>query len=49
MLKMFPNMFPFGDTQFRGLPMMPIQGMTPQATRQARRVYAGIFLPVGNE
>jgi len=32
---MFPNMFPFGNAQFGGLPVMPVQAMTQQATRHA--------------
>ncbi|XP_057825482.2 splicing factor U2af large subunit B isoform X2 [Cryptomeria japonica] len=46
---MFPNMFPFGNTQFGGLPVMPVQAMTQQATRHARRVYVGGLPPMANE
>lgn len=46
---MFPNMFPFGNAQFGGLPVMPVQAMTQQATRHARRVYVGGLPPMANE
>ncbi|XP_010446758.1 PREDICTED: splicing factor U2af large subunit A isoform X1 [Camelina sativa] len=47
---MFPNMFPLPTGQpFGGLPMMPIQAMTQQATRHARRVYVGGLSPTANE
>ncbi|CAN6986442.1 unnamed protein product [Brassica oleracea var. botrytis] len=47
---MFPNIFPLQTGQaFGGLPMMPIQAMTQQATRHARRVYVGGLSPVANE
>ncbi|KAH9314204.1 hypothetical protein KI387_022831 [Taxus chinensis] len=46
---MFPNMFQFGNTQFGGLPVMPVQAMTQQATRHARRVYVGGLPPMANE
>lgn len=46
---MFPNMFPFGNTQFGTLPVMPAQAMTQQATRHARRVYVGSLPPMANE
>ncbi|CAK9152511.1 unnamed protein product [Ilex paraguariensis] len=49
---MFPNMFPFGNTQvnqFGTLPLMPAQAMTQQATRHARRVYVGGLPPNANE
>ncbi|BBN15275.1 splicing factor U2AF 65 kDa subunit [Marchantia polymorpha subsp. ruderalis] len=45
----FPTMFPFGGTQFGGLPAMPAQAMTQQATRHARRVYVGGLPPMANE
>ncbi|KAL3681412.1 hypothetical protein R1sor_024368 [Riccia sorocarpa] len=45
----FPSMFPFGGTQFGGLPAMPAQAMTQQATRHARRVYVGGLPPMANE
>jgi len=45
----FPGMFPFGGTQFGGLPGMPAQAMTQQATRHARRVYVGGLPPMANE
>ncbi|KAF2300147.1 hypothetical protein GH714_009907 [Hevea brasiliensis] len=45
----FPNMFPMGASQqFGSLPIMPIQAMTQQATRHARRVIGGL-LPTANE
>uniref|UniRef100_A0A0C9RMP9 Splicing factor U2af large subunit n=1 Tax=Wollemia nobilis TaxID=56998 RepID=A0A0C9RMP9_9CONI len=46
---MFPNMFPFGSTQFGTLSVMPAQAMTQQATRHARRVYVGSLPPMANE
>ncbi|KAL7107249.1 hypothetical protein ACP275_06G042400 [Erythranthe tilingii] len=42
---MFPNMLP----QFGALQMMPVQAMTQQATRHARRVYVGGLPPTANE
>jgi len=47
---MFPNMFslPSGQ-QFGALPIMPVQAMTQQATRHARRVYVGGLPPSANE
>ncbi|XP_024379078.1 splicing factor U2af large subunit B isoform X2 [Physcomitrium patens] len=45
----FPSMFPFGGAQFGGLPGMPAQAMTQQATRHARRVYVGGLPPMANE
>ncbi|CAN1225060.1 Splicing factor U2af large subunit B [Linum perenne] len=47
---MFPNLFqsPNGQ-QFGSLPIMPIQAMTQQATRHARRVYVGGLPPSANE
>lgn len=48
-MTMLPNMFPFGTTQFGGLPLMPAQAMTQQATRHARRVYVGGLPPMANE
>ncbi|XP_057999805.1 splicing factor U2af large subunit B isoform X7 [Hevea brasiliensis] len=42
-------MFPMGASQFGSLPIMPIQAMTQQATRHARRVYVGGLLPTANE
>ncbi|OVA13223.1 RNA recognition motif domain [Macleaya cordata] len=47
--EMFPNMFPFGSTQFGALQLMPAQSMTQQATRHARRVYVGGLPPLANE
>ncbi|XP_010244306.1 PREDICTED: splicing factor U2af large subunit B-like isoform X3 [Nelumbo nucifera] len=44
---MFPNMFPLPG-QF-GVPVMPVQAMTQQATRHARRVYVGGLPPTANE
>ncbi|KAK6917531.1 RNA recognition motif domain [Dillenia turbinata] len=47
---MFPNVIPFGATQALGaLPLMPVQAMTQQATRHARRVYVGGLPPTANE
>ncbi|XP_073122435.1 splicing factor U2af large subunit B-like isoform X1 [Henckelia pumila] len=46
---MFPNMLPLAGGQFGTLPLMPIQAMTQQATRHARRVYVGGLPPSANE
>ncbi|XP_009629636.1 splicing factor U2af large subunit B [Nicotiana tomentosiformis] len=46
---MFPNMFPLASGQFGALPVMPIQAMTQQATRHARRVYVGGLPAHANE
>ncbi|XP_021992610.1 splicing factor U2af large subunit B isoform X1 [Helianthus annuus] len=46
---MFQNMFPLAPGQFGGLPVMPVQAMTQQATRHARRVYVGGLSPSANE
>ncbi|EOA34924.1 hypothetical protein CARUB_v10020009mg [Capsella rubella] len=47
---MFPNMFPMVPGQQLGtLPVMPVQAMTQQATRHARRVYVGGLPPTANE
>ncbi|XXG49394.1 hypothetical protein AAC387_Pa02g3594 [Persea americana] len=46
---MFPNMFPLAAGQFGTLPVMPVQAMTQQATRHARRVYVGGLSPTANE
>ncbi|CAI0442073.1 unnamed protein product [Linum tenue] len=47
---MFPNMFPLSAGQtFGTLPVMPVQAMTQQATRHARRVYVGGLPPTANE
>ncbi|CAL5371180.1 unnamed protein product [Camellia sinensis] len=46
---MFPNMFPLASGQFAALPVMPVQAMTQQATRHARRVYVGGLPPSANE
>ncbi|XP_021295775.1 splicing factor U2af large subunit B-like isoform X4 [Herrania umbratica] len=46
----FPNMFPLATGQpFGALPVMPVQAMTQQATRHARRVYVGGLPPTANE
>ncbi|KAE8682041.1 Splicing factor U2af large subunit B [Hibiscus syriacus] len=46
----FPNMFPLTTGQpFGALPVMPVQAMTQQATRHARRVYVGGLSPTANE
>ncbi|XP_072978900.1 splicing factor U2af large subunit A-like isoform X2 [Typha angustifolia] len=46
---MFPNIFPMAAGQFPTLPVMPVQAMTQQATRHARRVYVGGLSPTANE
>ncbi|CAN8245028.1 unnamed protein product [Cochlearia groenlandica] len=47
---MFPNMFSMVPGQQLGaLPVMPVQAMTQQATRHARRVYVGGLPPTANE
>ncbi|XP_031268415.1 splicing factor U2af large subunit B isoform X1 [Pistacia vera] len=47
---MFPNIFPLATgQQFGALPVMPVQAMTQQATRHARRVYVGGLPPTANE
>ncbi|ESQ29385.1 hypothetical protein EUTSA_v10023361mg [Eutrema salsugineum] len=47
---MFPSMFPMVPGQQLGaLPVMPVQAMTQQATRHARRVYVGGLPPSANE
>ncbi|KAL6531263.1 hypothetical protein OROHE_014332 [Orobanche hederae] len=46
---MFPNMLPLAPGQFAALPVMPVQAMTQQATRHARRVYVGGLPPSANE
>ncbi|XP_075656074.1 splicing factor U2af large subunit A isoform X2 [Castanea sativa] len=47
---MFPNIFPLSTgQQFGALPVMPVQAMTQQATRHARRVYVGGLPPTANE
>ncbi|XP_009794023.1 splicing factor U2af large subunit A [Nicotiana tabacum] len=46
---LFSNMFPLASSQFGALPMMPVQAMTQQATRHARRVYVGGLPPTANE
>ncbi|XP_019440704.1 PREDICTED: splicing factor U2af large subunit A-like isoform X2 [Lupinus angustifolius] len=46
----FQNMFPLATSQpFSALPVMPVQAMTQQATRHARRVYVGGLSPTANE
>ncbi|XP_043688691.1 splicing factor U2af large subunit B-like isoform X6 [Telopea speciosissima] len=44
----FPNVYPMGTAQFGAIPV-PIQAMTQQATRHARRVYVGGLPPMANE
>ncbi|XP_078436719.1 splicing factor U2af large subunit A-like isoform X2 [Wolffia australiana] len=44
---MFPNLLMPG--QFPTIPVMPVQAMTQQATRHARRVYVGGLPPTANE
>ncbi|KAL2504289.1 Splicing factor U2af large subunit A [Abeliophyllum distichum] len=46
---MFTNMFPMASGQFGALPVLPVQAMTQQATRHARRVYVGGLPPTANE
>ncbi|KAF5463951.1 hypothetical protein F2P56_014073 [Juglans regia] len=46
---LFPNIFPLATGQFGALPVMPVQAMTQQATRHARRVYVGGLPPTANE
>ncbi|CAI9110736.1 OLC1v1010810C1 [Oldenlandia corymbosa var. corymbosa] len=46
---LFPNMFPLTPGQYPPLPVMPVQAMTQQATRHARRVYVGGLPPTANE
>ncbi|XP_021775299.1 splicing factor U2af large subunit B-like isoform X4 [Chenopodium quinoa] len=47
---MFPNMLQLTQGQSLGaLPIMPMQAMTQQATRHARRVYVGGLPPSANE
>ncbi|CAH9088443.1 unnamed protein product [Cuscuta epithymum] len=47
---LFSNMFSMAPgQQFGALPMMPVQAMTQQATRHARRVYVGGLPPNANE
>ncbi|KAK4347963.1 hypothetical protein RND71_034302 [Anisodus tanguticus] len=47
---MFPNMFPLASgQQFGAFPVMPVQAMTQQATRHARRVYVGGLPATSNE
>lgn len=46
---MLQNTFPFGTSQLGSLPLMPMQAMTQQATRHARRVYVGGLPPLANE
>lgn len=44
-----PGAFPFAGTQFGTLSTVPMQAMTQQATRHARRVYVGGLPPFANE
>ncbi|XP_071733904.1 splicing factor U2af large subunit A isoform X2 [Rutidosis leptorrhynchoides] len=46
---MFQNMFPMVSGQFGALPVMPVQAMTQQATRHARRIYVGGLSATTNE
>ncbi|XP_020579838.1 splicing factor U2af large subunit B-like isoform X2 [Phalaenopsis equestris] len=48
---MLPNMFLLGagQVQFPTIPLMPVQAMTQQATRHARRVYVGGLSATANE
>ncbi|KAH9611813.1 hypothetical protein KSS87_006756 [Heliosperma pusillum] len=44
-----PNMLPMATGQLGAIPIMPMQAMTQQATRHARRVYVGGLPPSANE
>eukprot|EP00250_Pteridium_aquilinum_P016263 c23031_g1_i1 orf=557-2227(-) len=44
-----PGAFPFAGTQFGTFPTVPMQAMTQQATRHARRIYVGGLPPLANE
>ncbi|MCO5547074.1 hypothetical protein L7F22_000515 [Adiantum nelumboides] len=44
-----PGAFPFAGTQFGAFPTVPMQAMTQQATRHARRIYVGGLPPLANE
>ncbi|XP_057517690.1 splicing factor U2af large subunit A-like isoform X2 [Amaranthus tricolor] len=47
---MFPNMLQLTPGQPLGaIPVMPVQAMTQQATRHARRIYVGGLPPTANE
>ncbi|CAN4094466.1 unnamed protein product [Withania somnifera] len=46
---MLPNMFPLASGPLGAIPVMPVQAMTQQATRHARRVYVGGLPPTANE
>ncbi|KAJ7946964.1 U2 snRNP auxiliary factor large subunit [Quillaja saponaria] len=43
------NLSPFGVSQVGAFSLMPVQAMTQQATRHARRVYVGGLPPMANE
>ncbi|XP_048492502.1 splicing factor U2af large subunit B-like isoform X3 [Beta vulgaris subsp. vulgaris] len=45
----FPNIFPLTPGQHGTILVMPVQAMTQQATRHARRVYVGGLPPTANE
>ncbi|KAI5072693.1 hypothetical protein GOP47_0012799 [Adiantum capillus-veneris] len=44
-----PGTFPFAGTQFGAFSTVPMQAMTQQATRHARRIYVGGLPPLANE
>ncbi|MCO5607790.1 hypothetical protein L7F22_061991 [Adiantum nelumboides] len=44
-----PGAFPFAGTQFGAFSTVPMQAMTQQATRHARRIYVGGLPPLANE
>ncbi|KAL9244842.1 hypothetical protein vseg_018563 [Gypsophila vaccaria] len=44
-----PNMLSMATGQLGSIPIMPMQAMTQQATRHARRVYVGGLPPTANE
>ncbi|KAL3352884.1 hypothetical protein AABB24_020725 [Solanum stoloniferum] len=46
---MLPNMFPLASGPLGAIPVLPVQAMTQQATRHARRVYVGGLPPTANE
>ncbi|XP_041993034.1 splicing factor U2af large subunit B-like [Salvia splendens] len=45
----FPYMMPLPGGQFGARPVMPVQTMTQEATRHARRFYVGRLPPTANE
>ncbi|KAH7290728.1 hypothetical protein KP509_30G061500 [Ceratopteris richardii] len=49
MPNVMPGAFPFPGSQFGAFPTVPMQAMTQQATRHARRIYVGGLPPLANE